>query len=339
MIAITGLEDALAGKQPTGTYLTEETDPTVPSWAKAETKPAYTAPEVGADPAGTAAVRVSEHNTEATAHRDMRLLIQGLTDRLNALADSDDTTLDQLSEIIAYIKSNRDLIAAVTTDKVSVGDIVNDLVTNAADKPISAAQGVALKALIDAINAVSIGAIPAPATATVGQTIRVSAVDETGKTTEWEAVDFPAGGEKPWTLIAAVDVTAEISAGIYDWTFTDLEYKELWFIYKNMVGTTTTASGIFTDINGVQTNQFCVKTSNNNNKNGANGWTYSFLCPGGFYSVFSASANSPTNYASGGISSNMNPVPINGDDFIHTLRLGSNMQHKPASGYFEVYGR
>lgn len=150
--AITGLEDALAGKQPAGSYLTKETDPTVPAWAKAETKPSYTAPEVGADPSGTATARVSEHNTEATAHGDIRLLIQGLTDRLNALADSDDTTLDQLSEIVAYIKSNRDLIAAVTTDKVSVGDIVNDLVTNVSNKPLSAAQGVALKALIDSLS-------------------------------------------------------------------------------------------------------------------------------------------------------------------------------------------
>ena len=150
--AITGLEDALAGKQPTGTYLTEETDPTVPDWAKEPTKPGYTALEVGADPSGTAAAQMSVHNTEITAHSDIRLLIQGLTERLNALADSDDTTLDQLSEIVAYIKSNRDLIAAVTTDKVGVTDIVNDLVTNVANKPLSAAQGVALKALIDAIT-------------------------------------------------------------------------------------------------------------------------------------------------------------------------------------------
>lgn len=149
MSAITGLEDALAGKQPTGAYLTEETDPTVPAWAKAAAKPGYTASEVGADPSGTAAAQVSAHNTEATAHSDIRLLIQGLTDRLNALADSDDTTLDQLSEIVAYIKSNRDLISAVTTDKVSAADIVNDLVTNVSTKPLSAAQGVALKALID----------------------------------------------------------------------------------------------------------------------------------------------------------------------------------------------
>ena len=41
--------------QPVGSYLTSETDPTVPAWAKAATKPAYTAAEVGADAAGSAA--------------------------------------------------------------------------------------------------------------------------------------------------------------------------------------------------------------------------------------------------------------------------------------------
>lgn len=150
--AITGLEKALEGKQPVGSYITEESDPTVPEWAKQPQKPAYTASEVGADPSGTAASRVSAHNTGTDTHSDIRLLIQGLTDRLNALADSDDTTLDQLSEVVAYIKSNRDLISSITTDKVSVADIVDNLTTNVANKPLSAAQGVALKALIDAIT-------------------------------------------------------------------------------------------------------------------------------------------------------------------------------------------
>ena len=50
MDQVTGLESALAGKQPTGNYLTAETDPTVPAWAKADTKPTYTADEVGARP-------------------------------------------------------------------------------------------------------------------------------------------------------------------------------------------------------------------------------------------------------------------------------------------------
>lgn len=99
----------------------------------------------------TAESKVAAHNTGETSHSDIRLLIQGLTDRINALADSDDTTLDQLSEVVAYIKSNRTLIEAITTSKVSVADIIDNLTTNVTNKPLSAAQGVALKSLIDGI--------------------------------------------------------------------------------------------------------------------------------------------------------------------------------------------
>lgn len=103
--------------------------------------------------------KVSAHNTDPTAHTDVRELISGLTNRLNALADSDDTTLDQLSEIVAYIKSNKSLIDAITTSKVSVSDIVDDLVTNSSNKPLSAAQGVKLKALIDAIVPITVDSV------------------------------------------------------------------------------------------------------------------------------------------------------------------------------------
>lgn len=132
--------------------LTEESDPTVPAWAKSEKKPSYTADEVGADESGTAEAKVSAHNMETAAHGDIRLLIQGLTERLNALADSDDTTLDQMSEVVSYIKANRDLISSITTDKVSVADIIDNLTTNVPNKPLSAAQGVELKRLIDGIS-------------------------------------------------------------------------------------------------------------------------------------------------------------------------------------------
>ncbi|MGN8964028.1 hypothetical protein [Bariatricus sp. HCP28S3_D3] len=138
-----------------GTYMEanpiEESDPTVPDWAKQQDKPTYTAEEVGADASGTAVAKVSEHNTASNAHNDIRLLVQGLTERLNALADSDDTTLDQMSEVVAYIKSNKSLIDAITTSKVNVSDIIDNLTTNVSNKPLSASQGVALKALIDAI--------------------------------------------------------------------------------------------------------------------------------------------------------------------------------------------
>ena len=106
---------------------------------------------IGAEASGTAESKVSEHNVATDAHNDIRLLIDGLTTRLNALADSDDTTLDQMSEVVAYIKSNKSLIDAITTSKINISDIIDNLTTNVSDKPLSAAQGVALKALIDAI--------------------------------------------------------------------------------------------------------------------------------------------------------------------------------------------
>lgn len=111
-----------------------------------------TAAEVGADPAGTASGAVGTHNTATTAHNDIRLLIQGLSDRLNALANSTDEDLDQMAEIVAYIKSNKSLIDSITTSKVNVADIIDNLTTNVSTKPLSAAQGVALKALIDALS-------------------------------------------------------------------------------------------------------------------------------------------------------------------------------------------
>ena len=176
--------------------IAEETDPTVPEWAKQPTKPTYTAHEVGALPdttkipsktsdlqndsgfltqhqdlsgyalkseipnvasdigaesEGTAESKVSAHNVSDTAHNDIRLLVQGLTERLNALADSDDETLDQMSEIVSYIKYNRSLINGIDTNKVDVSDIVNNLISNNTDKPLSAKQGRELKSLIDAI--------------------------------------------------------------------------------------------------------------------------------------------------------------------------------------------
>lgn len=109
------------------------------------------ASDIGADASGTAESKVSEHNISDTAHNDIRLLLQGLIERLNALADSDDETLDQMSEVVAYIKSNKSLIDAITTSKVSVSDIIDNLTTNVSNKPLSAAQGVKLKELIDAI--------------------------------------------------------------------------------------------------------------------------------------------------------------------------------------------
>ena len=145
----------------------------------------------------TSESKVAAHNTGTDTHSDIRLLIQGLTDRLNALADSDDTTLDQLSEVVAYIKSNRSLIEALTTSKVSVADIVDNLTTNVSNKPLSSAQGVALKALIDAITVPDALPNPHPLTFT-------GAVTGSYDGSEPLTVEIPSGGSggsDAWNLI------------------------------------------------------------------------------------------------------------------------------------------
>ena len=96
--------------------------------------------------------KVNEHNVNNQSHNDIRLSIKGLTDRLNTLMDSEDVSLDQLSEIVAYIKNNKSLIEQVTTNKLNVTDVVNNLTTNVGSKALSASMGVELKRLIDSIK-------------------------------------------------------------------------------------------------------------------------------------------------------------------------------------------
>lgn len=94
---------------------------------------------------------INTHNASTSAHSDIRLRIEKIADDFYAFADCDDETLSQLQEVVNYIKNNASLIEGVTTSKVNVSDVINNLTTNANNKPLSAAQGVALKALIDAI--------------------------------------------------------------------------------------------------------------------------------------------------------------------------------------------
>lgn len=116
------------------------------------TPPNQTAEQVGADPKGTAASAVSQHNTAEDSHNDIRLELKAINDRLTAFFDSDNQTLDELSEIVAYITNNKTLIDSITTSKVSIADIINNLTSNVTNKPLSAAQGVVLKGLIDAVS-------------------------------------------------------------------------------------------------------------------------------------------------------------------------------------------
>lgn len=127
-----------------------------------------TAVQVGADPVGSASSALTEakaytdtktsglastssvtstvntHNTSNSSHSDIRDELSELNTKVNNFLNVTDTTKDQLSEIIQLIEDNADDIESITSGKVNVDDIVNNLTTNVSDKPLSAAQGVAL---------------------------------------------------------------------------------------------------------------------------------------------------------------------------------------------------
>ena len=105
--------------------------------------------DVGADPSGTASTSLSYHNISDSAHADIRNDITGLNNRLNTLANSDDETLDQMKEIVDYAKNNKGLIDGITTSKVNVSDIADNLTTNVATKVLSAKQGTVLKTAVE----------------------------------------------------------------------------------------------------------------------------------------------------------------------------------------------
>lgn len=96
--------------------------------------------------------QISSHNTSDYAHSDIRTLITDLTTKLNNFLDVDDTTTDQLSEVITLINNNKGTIESLTTNKINVSDIIDNLTTNDASKVLSASQGVVIKGLIDALQ-------------------------------------------------------------------------------------------------------------------------------------------------------------------------------------------
>lgn len=96
--------------------------------------------------------KISIHNASTSAHSDIRALISNLSTKLNNFLDVDDTTTDQLSEVLTLINNNKGTLESLTTSKINVSDIVNNLTTNSTSKVLSAAQGVAIKSLIDALQ-------------------------------------------------------------------------------------------------------------------------------------------------------------------------------------------
>ena len=105
-------------------YLNKETDPTVPAWAKAETKPSYTAEEVGALPSDTIIPsKVSQLDNDEgylTEHQD----ISTKADKSTTLAGYgiiDAYTKDEANAITGDIETALDHIIAIQNSLIGGG--------------------------------------------------------------------------------------------------------------------------------------------------------------------------------------------------------------------------
>ena len=91
-------------------YIIEETDPTVPAWAKEANKPTYTASEVGADAEGTATNVVNEHDSLATAHSDIRESVSGLQEKVENCA----TTMSLNGSTLTLLNESGETLSTIT---------------------------------------------------------------------------------------------------------------------------------------------------------------------------------------------------------------------------------
>lgn len=172
--------------------------------------------------------------------------------------------------------------------------------------------------------------------ATVGQTIKVKAVDASGKPTAWEAVDMPSGGET-WEKIADIDVDVDAANDVFVWEYKNLpNYKELAYKKVNLVGSSEIISGISISINGSapQPSGLTYPPKGQPRSN----YGRILLLPFGWVHIASLDSNNPTNYGNGALQSMFNAIPFDGDS-ITSVRLSAHPIYKIAGGKLSLYGR
>lgn len=158
-------------------YLTSytETDPTVPDWAKAATKPTYTAAEVGALPDDTV---IPTKTSDLT--NDSGFLTSIPSEYIT------ETELSSYGYLTSYTETDP-TVPAWAKEENKPTYTASEVGALPADTVIPSIDGLATESYVD--TAVSTK-ITAPTTATVGQILSVKSVDTNGAPTEWETIDY-----------------------------------------------------------------------------------------------------------------------------------------------------
>lgn len=171
--------------------------------------------------------------------------------------------------------------------------------------------------------------------ATVGQTVKVKAVDTDGKPTAWEAVEM--AGEETWELIADIDFDADVANDISVWEYNNLpNYKELLYRKVSLVGSTETASGLTVSINNSDPQFSGIIYAKKDGQ--YSGWGKILTFPFGWIHVCFPNAALSNNQGMGGLQTMYNPIPFDGDS-ITSVKLSAHAQYKIAGGKLSLYGR
>ena len=179
-------------------------------------------------------------------------------------------------------------------------------------------------------------------TAAVGQTVKITAVDENGQPTEWEAVDMASGGSgggwiSAFEKIGTIDLStmADSDLGV-EFTVTDV--TEIVLIWTGMTNTTKSSSSLLLAFNfGKYYNTLGPRTGKAGTPQ--NGYTYiKVLEHVGILPIVSAGAISNTNYTQGGSPCSYNLIPVK--DKIQTFEIKQPAtQYYADAGIVEVYVR
>lgn len=121
-------------------------------------------------------------------------LIQAIETTLTA----NDTDLNTIQEIIDRIKSDEGLLGSLTTGKVNVSDVVNNLTSTSTTQPLSAAQGKALNDLLTTLT----GSVSALQGASQGDTVQ-----KLGTLTANTNINYANGSYVTMTIAAALALT------------------------------------------------------------------------------------------------------------------------------------
>ena len=296
----------------------EETDPTVPEWAKAKTKPTYSAAEVGAISQSDLQAATDAALAQAKASGEF----DGPQGPAGAPGKDGTAGADGVTPTIG--DNGNWYIGSTDTGNPSRGK------TGPAGTPGKDGAGMDITG------------------ATVGQIAKIAAVDASGVPTAWEPVDMPSGGGREWVKIGEV-TTAEDTTEKMNIKFT----KDVNGNLLSLKGVLIIGRALFSDAN----EHWCAMTCNDSPygsnvnyllyagvlRNGQPFTIYSeFLRADGLNSVVFTVFNSGNVKQYGGCKSTINTWSPSNENFIQFPMRGVNLAISDsgllAGSKFEFWG-